>query len=69
MRVSSQNYPFLALDFCTLCGGYDTIQTYIPLKKDKDGVQIYFHVCEKCMATKTTDEMVSEMLEKRNGVG
>lgn len=63
MRVCSQNYPFLALDFCTLCGGYDTIQTYIPWKK-KDNMTIHFHVCEKCLATKSVEEMISEMDKK-----
>lgn len=36
---------FLALDFCTLCGGYDTIQSYIPVDKEN---KIWIHVCEKC---------------------
>ena len=33
------------LDFCTLCGGYDTIQTYFEINKEK---HIWIHVCEKC---------------------
>lgn len=55
------------LDFCSLCGGYDTIQTYIPLGKDKDGCTLMFHVCEKCFATKSVEEMQREMNEKRVG--
>lgn len=58
---------FLALDLCSLCGEYDTIQSYIPLGKDKDGVMLMFHVCEKCLATKSIEEMQKEMNEKRVG--
>lgn len=33
------------LDFCVLCGGYDTIQTYVPLNSHHT---LWIHVCEKC---------------------
>ena len=34
------------LDFCQLCGGYDTIQTYFLFTDNK--IKILFHTCEKC---------------------
>ena len=37
--------PETTLDFCTLCGAYDTIQTYFEID-DKN--HIWIHVCEKC---------------------
>lgn len=35
-----------ALDFCQLCGGYDTIQTYFIFTDNKK--KVLFHTCEKC---------------------
>lgn len=58
---------FLDLDFCALCGGYDTIQSYIPLGECEDGIKRFFHVCEKCLATKTVEQMQEEMRAKRVG--
>lgn len=40
--VSSFSNP----DICQLCGGYDTIQTYIAT--EHGGKKYLFHVCEEC---------------------
>lgn len=36
--------PFMEMDVCCNCGGYDTIQTYIQKENGK-----WIHVCEKCL--------------------
>ena len=43
--ILAQGYP---MDYCQICGAYDTIQTYFPSGKKKNGVPIWFHTCEKC---------------------
>lgn len=40
---------FCPMDMCQLCGGYDTIQTYINSGKKFKGMPIYIHICEKCV--------------------
>lgn len=34
--------PFMQMDVCCHCGGYDTIQTYVEYKGK------FIHICEKC---------------------
>ncbi|MBO7713754.1 MAG: hypothetical protein J6S85_09310 [Methanobrevibacter sp.] len=58
---------FSSLDFCTLCNGYDTIQTYIPCYPSEDNIPRFFHVCEKCLAKYTVEEMQIQMVEKFYG--
>lgn len=53
------NVPFLALDFCNLCDGYDTIQSYI-----MDETGLTFHVCEKC-ATKYKQVDLIRLLKRK----
>lgn len=42
--VTSFNVPFMDMDRCQICDGYDTIQTYIQLENRR-----WIHVCEKCL--------------------
>lgn len=42
--IESFDIPFMDMDRCQICNGYDTIQTYI---KKENGVWI--HICEKCL--------------------
>lgn len=47
-----QTFHLSELDFCTLCGGYDTIMTYIPITEKRSA-----RVCEKCFGKFTVDEI------------
>ena len=48
------------LDLCTYCGGYDTIQSYIPLDEEHT---IFIHVCEKC-ASGDLNELVKSYIKQ-----
>lgn len=55
--------PFNSLDVCQLCGGYDTIQTYIIFKDNRK--DITFHICENCCEKyKSETEIVKAYIEK-----
>lgn len=47
---------FHCLDFCMLCGAYDTVQTYFKVG-EKDKCSIFIHVCEKCAHTYSEKEI------------
>ena len=46
-------------DKCQLCGGYDTIQAYIPT--EHGGKKYIFHVCEECGSRPETEK---ELIKK-----
>lgn len=48
------------LDLCSYCGGYDTIQSYIPLNEEHT---LFIHVCEKC-AAKNRESLVESFLKQ-----
>lgn len=45
-RKNTFTGSFDSPDKCQLCGGYDTIQTYIAT--EHSGKKYLFHVCEEC---------------------
>lgn len=44
MVTELADIPFMDMDVCCNCGGYDTIQTYVQKENGK-----WIHVCEKCL--------------------
>lgn len=44
MVAELADIPFMDMDVCYNCGGYDTIQTYVQKENGK-----WIHVCEKCL--------------------
>lgn len=53
------------LDFCMLCGKYDTIQTYVPVKRTKKH-RVYIHICEDC-SHKYSREEIAKKYNKGTG--
>lgn len=41
--IASFDIPFMDMDRCQICNGYDTIQTYVTYKGK------WIHICEKCL--------------------
>ena len=54
------SYSDNPMDFCQLCGGYDTIQVYYKLPRRKP----YFHICEKCHETYKKEEIEKLLTSK-----
>lgn len=59
-RSDTMLYTLSDLDWCTLCGKYDTVQTYIPINSKNTN---WIHVCEKC-ASMGEDEVRKKFLKK-----
>lgn len=60
MRATFVNSNHLSeMDFCTLCSGYDTIMTYVPITDKR-----FARICEKCMAKFTVEE-IQQVLRSR----
>lgn len=55
------------MDFCQLCGGYDTIQTYFIFKDNNK--KVLFHICENCVRKYETETaIIKAYIDKRKEV-
>lgn len=55
------------MDFCQLCGGYDTIQTYFIFKDNNK--KVLFHTCENCVRKYETETaIIKAYIDKRKEV-
>lgn len=62
---------FSDADICAICGGYDTIQTYIPYTEENPvngKIKRFFHVCEACSDKHEQAELVEIFNRKRGKI-